>query len=183
MKQEDKLEQRLRAFQKAQKDLKPRKGMWESIASELHAPDMAATTVAKHISLLQYTKLVGVAASVVILLTAAFVLGHQEGMEEGEDQAFATLEKVYLDSIDQYQQQFTIYQTVDAQISSQFKDDLRHMDSTYADLKRIVKVSADPGRVKEAMIQSLTYKIRLLEQQISILNQIETTQKTYEKAI
>jgi hypothetical protein len=169
--------------------LKPRPGLWSAIEAELDDQGQGVNIIKQPkgrsilLDLYNNWKPAAVAAAVAGVMAMAFFLGKVDGREEGRMDAFAEMEAVYLDSIKGIQKEVGKFEFVGLRIDEEFQHDIDALDSAYSGLRRTMEAGSDPAIIKEAMIENLHIRIKLLQDQLRILEGIKTQQQQHEKFI
>lgn len=85
----------------------------------------------------------------------------------------AEVEAYYLSVIQEKQKERRAYDLKKLGVDQDFSGELRRLDSSYVQLKKELATSPNKQPVIDAMVQNLQIRIRILNQQLEVLNRIK----------
>jgi len=156
---------------------KPSSRVWDQIEANLEQENQD-----KKLIRLRWYSQAWKAAAVFLLMISAFLLWDRYNLSE--DMAarqpakteinFQEVEVYYTSMIDQKRDLVETFQINESGIKESFKSDLKHLDSLYNDLGNELKETGNQ-KVTDAMINNLKLRIHILDEQLTILEQLKKT--------
>lgn len=167
------MEDYIREHKKAFDLEKPSDALWTKIEQELDRQKKRRP--------LNLRLWLGIAASLVLISAITLLYTHQQKSKQidvadisvplGEKEArFASL-------IDEKKDRLKAYADENPDLYHKFSTDLGQLDRDYVDLKRELQRSPNQKMVIEAMVQNLQIQLQIINQQLSVIDQVNTNRK------
>lgn len=123
----------------------------------------------------------GIAASLVLISALTFMYTrHQKGRQIDVADINVSLgqkELKFASLIDEKKDSLKAYAKDNPDLYHKFSSDLNQLDLDYADLKKELQQSPNQKMVIEAMVRNLEIQLQIINQQLSVINQVNTNRK------
>jgi hypothetical protein len=177
---EDKLKKYVQDHRDDFDSFEPRPDLWQDICRELDEKKSGRIIPFYQRSLWRY------AASVILLMGIGYgLVQYGKSMRTGEPVAamegplrsiapeMAEVETYYLSVIQEKQKERRAYDLKKLGVDQDFSGELGRLDSSYVQLKKELATNPNKQPVIDAMVQNLQIRIRILNQQLEVLNRIK----------
>jgi len=155
--------------------------LWERIEKQLDEKGINSSIAGKKEKVVRLSFLLKIAATIIVVLGVGF-WGYQHHKRESSDLSnidpqlakqqihYATLIEVKRSELKQIEKE-------EPQLYSEFASEIRKMDASYQMLKSDLPGSPNQEETVKAMIRNLQIQTELLNQQLSIIQQINNVKK------
>lgn len=173
MNNDQKLEEYIRNHRSELEESPADEKLWSRIVDELDQPMQHPDRVKPAADYSIYWKV-----AAILLLALSSVLGYynwQSSQNESHyyNSEFASAEAYYNELIHQKTLEIQAYTVAHPDLEEAFLKDIDVLDQMYTELKEQAKSTSGQERVFDAMIQNLQLRIDILNQQITVLEQIK----------
>lgn len=178
----DRLENFIRDNKKEFDQFEPPAALWEKIEQKLDENRInSLSTGIKKDKVVRLSILLKIAATIIVVLGVG-VLGYQYQKEESADLSnidpqLAKQQVHYASLIEAKQNELKQIEKAEPQLYSEFSSEIRKMDASYQKLKNDLPASPNQEETVKAMIRNLQLQTELLNQQLSIIQQINNVKK------
>ncbi len=178
----DRLENFIRDNKKEFDQFDPPAALWEKIEHRLdQTNNIQQTGALKPEKVVKLSFLLKLAASVVIVMGVAFWGYQYQKMESADlsniDPQLAKQQVHYATLIEVKRSELKLIEKEEPQLYSEFSSEIRKMDASYQKLKSDLPGSPNQEETVKAMIRNLQIQTELLNQQLSIIQQINNVKK------
>lgn len=122
-----------------------------------------------------------IAASLVLIGAFTFMYTRQQKGKQIDvadvSSSFGKKELKFVNLIDEKKDSLKAYAKDNPDLYHKFSGDLNQLDKDYADLKKELQSSPNQKVVIEAMVQNLEIQLQIINQQLSVINQVNTNRK------
>ncbi|MBB6499489.1 hypothetical protein [Pedobacter cryoconitis] len=157
---------------------RPSAGLWKKIEGELDKKDQQKK---KHRYNFNIQLWMGIASSIIILLgvTFMYILPAKKGRISVADinPAYGQKQVQFVGMIEQKRDSLQAFAATDPELYNKFKTDFQVLNATYEKLRKEMAGSPNQQMVAKAMIRNLEIQIQLLNQQLSIINEVSQYKK------
>jgi len=157
-------------------DLEPSADLWARI--EMHLPPQYNQPQKREAKTFSLRFVLGVAASVILVMGVSFVFYLQHTQKNGVD--FAAINPEYAQQKVRYTSQIETQRTElksiersNPDLYKEFNGEIAKMDSTYKELNDELLTSPDQERVLQSMIHNLQIQTQVLTQQLNVIEQFK----------
>jgi len=177
---EDKLKKYVQEHREDFDSFEPRPDLWQDICQKLDEKKPPRIIPFYQRSLWRY------AASVILLMGIGYgLVQYGKSMRTADPVAatdtplrsiapeMAEVETYYLSVIQKKQKERSAYDLKKLGVDQDFSGELSRLDSSYVQLKKELSTNPNKQPVIDAMVQNLQIRIRILNQQIEVLNRIK----------
>ncbi|WP_411273241.1 hypothetical protein [Daejeonella sp.] len=156
--------------------------LWDKIAKQLDEKGInSSPAVVKKEKVVRLSFLLKVAATIIIVLGVGFWGYHYQKTEYADlsniDPQLARQQIHYASLIETKRIELKQIEKEEPQLYSEFSSEIRKMDASYQKLKSDLPGSPNQEETVKAMIRNLQIQTELLNQQLSIIQQINNVKK------
>ncbi|MBB6273716.1 hypothetical protein HDF26_004176 [Pedobacter cryoconitis] len=157
---------------------RPSAGLWNKIEAEL---DKKEQLKKKHKRMFNIQLWAGIAASFIVVLAVTFlyVIPAKRGRLSVADvnPVYAQKQVKFVSLIEQKQDSLQAFAKTNPELYRKFKADFEVLNKTYEGLTKEMAGSPNQQMVVKAMVRNLEIQIQLLNQQLSIINEVSQYKK------
>ncbi|KIO77052.1 hypothetical protein TH53_11330 [Pedobacter lusitanus] len=173
-----KLEDFIRENKRAFDTDRPSSGLWKKIEEELEKKEQQKK---KHKRLFNVQLWAGVAASLIVVLGVTFLYvipGKKNKISVADvSPVYAQKQTKFVSLIEQKQDSLQAFAKTNPELYHKFKADFEVLNKTYEGLTKEMAGSPNQQMVVKAMVRNLEIQIQLLNQQLSIINEVSQYKK------
>ncbi|SMC69093.1 hypothetical protein [Pedobacter africanus] len=123
----------------------------------------------------------GIAASLVLIAAVTFMFTRHQKNKQIDvadiSRALGEKEARFANMIDEKKDSLKALAEDNPDLYQKFSADLNQLDKDYADLKKELQHSPNQKLVIEAMVQNLQIQLQIINQQLSVINEVNTNRK------
>ncbi len=181
-KMKDRLEEFIRDNKKEFDQFDPPAALWDKIDKQLDQKGRnSSSAVAKTEKVVRLSFILKIAATIIVILSIG-IWGYQYQKKESADLSnidpqLAKQQIHYASLIEAKQTELKRIEKEEPQLYSEFSSEIRKMDASYQKLKSDLPASPNQEETVKAMIRNLQIQTELLNQQLSIIQQINNVKK------
>lgn len=157
---------------------RPSGGLWDKIEAELDKQEKQKKKLKRSFNLQLWS---GIAASLLVVLgiTFLYVIPGKRGKISVEDvnPVYAQKQVKFVSIIEQKQDSLQAFAKTNPELYRKFKADFEVLNKTYEGLNKEMAGSPNQQMVVKAMVRNLEIQIQLLNQQLSIINEVSQYKK------
>jgi hypothetical protein len=172
-----KLEDFIRANKREFDTDRPSPGLWDKIEAELEKKEKQKKKRKITFNIQLWT---GIAASLIVVLGVTFLYvipGRSRLSVEDVNPVYAQKQVKFVSLIEQKQDSLQAFAKTNPELYHKFKADFEVLNKTYEGLTKEMAGSPNQQMVVKAMVRNLEIQIQLLNQQLSIINEVSQYKK------
>ncbi|MEJ7778067.1 MAG: hypothetical protein WKF68_00640 [Daejeonella sp.] len=177
----DRLENFIRENKRDFDQFEPPAALWDKIEKQLDEKQVHPLSPGNKEKVIRLSFLLKMAASVIIVLCAGLWVYQYQSRESADlsniDPQLAKQQVHYATLIEVKRSELKRIEKEEPQLYSEFSAEIRKMDASYQKLKSDLPGSPNQEETVKAMIRNLKIQTELLNQQLNIIQQINTVKK------
>ena len=124
---------------------------------------------------------IGIAASLIVIMGIAFLYTYPSKSEEVSiadvNPSYAKKEMRFASLIEEKKDSLQVYAKENPALYKKFSEDLQKLDADCDHLKQELQSSPNPRFIVKAIVRNLELQLEIIDQQLSIINQVEEIKK------